>query len=246
MYTIQHGPAFRRHFPTHSGGTYFRLSVTLRADGITYVTVVFLSAGVLWYIACHLYWEHAVLVKCDCYFRNILLFSWMNYPVSRYEHPHWQTGSLSPAGLAVCFMLVSCLVCSSTLKMETTCSSKTSVDVHRTIRRYIPEHRTLPSNRCKNLKSMRLDIASSCKMTHIQLSEKHYSVWELRFLRLRILRFRSSGTWCCTFVERHKRFGGNYCLHLKDRMEATGSSETLVLFFTKLEVTISQKTQSCY
>jgi hypothetical protein len=41
------------------------------------------------------------------------------------------------------FTLVSCLVYSSTLKMEATYSSKTSVDFQRTTRRYIPEDRTL-------------------------------------------------------------------------------------------------------
>jgi hypothetical protein len=40
-------------------------------------------------------------------------------------------------------MLVSCLAYSSTLNMETTCFSETSVDFQRTIRRYIPEDRTL-------------------------------------------------------------------------------------------------------
>jgi hypothetical protein len=45
--------------------------------------------------------------------------------------------------LAACFILVSCLAYSSTLKMETTCSSETSVDFHRTTLRYIPKHRTL-------------------------------------------------------------------------------------------------------
>jgi hypothetical protein len=39
------------------------------------------------------------------------------------------------------FMLGSCLVYSSTLKMEATCSIETSVDFQRTARRYIPEDR---------------------------------------------------------------------------------------------------------
>jgi hypothetical protein len=45
--------------------------------------------------------------------------------------------------LANCFMLVSCLAYSSTLKMEATCSSEMSVDFQRTIWHYIPEYRTL-------------------------------------------------------------------------------------------------------
>jgi hypothetical protein len=39
--------------------------------------------------------------------------------------------------------MVYCLAFSSTLKMEATCSSETSVDFQRTTRRYIPEDRTL-------------------------------------------------------------------------------------------------------
>jgi hypothetical protein len=48
------------------------------------------------------------------------------------------TRSLSPA-----FTLVYCLVYSSTLKMEATCSSETSADFQRSTRRYIPEDGTL-------------------------------------------------------------------------------------------------------
>jgi hypothetical protein len=36
-------------------------------------------------------------------------------------------------------MLVPCLAYSSTLKMETICSSETSIDFHRTAWRYIPQ-----------------------------------------------------------------------------------------------------------
>jgi hypothetical protein len=54
----------------------------------------------------------------------------------------WDITPCSPlkvALLATCFMLVSCLTYSSTLKMAATCSSKKSVAVQRTTRRYIPE-----------------------------------------------------------------------------------------------------------
>jgi hypothetical protein len=37
--------------------------------------------------------------------------------------------------------------------MEATCSSETSVDFHRTARRYIAEDRNIHNNRCENLKS---------------------------------------------------------------------------------------------
>jgi hypothetical protein len=58
----------------------------------------------------------------------------------------------SRALLVVSFTLVSCLTYSSTLKMEVTCSSDTSVDLQRTTRRYIPEDWTLHNHRCENLK----------------------------------------------------------------------------------------------
>jgi hypothetical protein len=43
--------------------------------------------------------------------------------------------------LATCFMLVSCLAYSLTLKMEAAYSSENSVDFQRTTRRYFPEHK---------------------------------------------------------------------------------------------------------
>jgi hypothetical protein len=42
-----------------------------------------------------------------------------------------------------CFMLLSCLAYSSTLKLDMTCSFETSDSLQRTTRRYIPEDRTL-------------------------------------------------------------------------------------------------------
>jgi hypothetical protein len=50
-------------------------------------------------------------------------------------------------------MQVSRLAYSSRLKMETIRSSETSVDLHRTTRRYIPEDATLHYHRRENLKS---------------------------------------------------------------------------------------------
>jgi hypothetical protein len=55
--------------------------------------------------------------------------------------------------LAACFMLVSRLTYSLTLKIEATCSSKTSVDFWWTTWRYTPEDRTLHNHRCENIKS---------------------------------------------------------------------------------------------
>jgi hypothetical protein len=55
--------------------------------------------------------------------------------------------------LGTCFTLVSCLVYSSSVKMEAKCSSETSVDFQGTTRRYIPEDDTLHNHRCENLRS---------------------------------------------------------------------------------------------
>jgi hypothetical protein len=51
------------------------------------------------------------------------------------------------------FTLVSCLAYSSSLKMEATCSSETSVDSKLTTWRCIPEGRTLHDHNSENLKS---------------------------------------------------------------------------------------------
>jgi hypothetical protein len=45
--------------------------------------------------------------------------------------------------LTTCFMLVSCVAYSSTLKMEETCSSERALGFQRTTWRYIPEDKTL-------------------------------------------------------------------------------------------------------
>jgi hypothetical protein len=46
---------------------------------------------------------------------------------------------MSQALLTTCFMLVSCLAYSSTLKIEATCSPETLVDFQCITQRYIPE-----------------------------------------------------------------------------------------------------------
>jgi hypothetical protein len=56
------------------------------------------------------------------------------------------------------FTLVSCLAYYSTLKMNETCSYEMLVDFQRTIRRCIPEDRTLQGHRCENLKFCKFQI----------------------------------------------------------------------------------------
>jgi hypothetical protein len=48
-----------------------------------------------------------------------------------------------------CFMFVSLLINSLTLKMEATLPSEASVDFHRITWRYIPDDRSLCSNNCQ-------------------------------------------------------------------------------------------------
>jgi hypothetical protein len=52
--------------------------------------------------------------------------------------------------LPACFMLVSCLAYSSTLKMEVVCSSEMSVDFHQTLQCYTPEDGAAHSHCCEN------------------------------------------------------------------------------------------------
>jgi hypothetical protein len=55
---------------------------------------------------------------------------------------------------------------SSNLKMEAICSFETSVDLHRSTRRYIPEGRTLHNHRCENLASYTLYIKPVKNVSH--------------------------------------------------------------------------------
>jgi hypothetical protein len=59
--------------------------------------------------------------------------SWIHLPHSRFQC--WI--------LAACFMLVSCVTYSSTVKTEAICSFETSVHFHRSVRSYIADDTTL-------------------------------------------------------------------------------------------------------
>jgi hypothetical protein len=61
-------------------------------------------------------------------------------------------------------MLGSCLANSSTLKMDATCSSKTSVDFQRTAWNYIPRDRTLQNHFSENLESYSIYVSL---LTHL-------------------------------------------------------------------------------
>jgi hypothetical protein len=55
----------------------------------------------------------------------------------------FKSNTVCSAVLSVCFMLVSCLVYTSTFKMEALFNFETSVDIYRNTGRYVPEDRTL-------------------------------------------------------------------------------------------------------
>jgi hypothetical protein len=61
---------------------------------------------------------------------------------------HLQGRRINQTELAVCFMQILILIYPSTLKMEATCYSETSADFQRTVRRYIPEYRSLQLLAC--------------------------------------------------------------------------------------------------
>jgi hypothetical protein len=70
--------------------------------------------------------------------------------------------------LAICFMLVSCLDYSFTLKMEAICSFETSVDFQRSTLCYIAEDRSLHNHRSENLKSCKCIVVFACHTTQVQ------------------------------------------------------------------------------
>jgi hypothetical protein len=83
--------------------------------------------------------------------------------------------------------LVSCLAYSSTLKMEATCSSETSVDFQQATLHYIPEDRTLHTHLCENLKSYEdssvLSVSTRCVSVEAILP-LHVAGMELNFICL--------------------------------------------------------------
>jgi hypothetical protein len=85
----------------------------------------------------------------------------IEHTLCTYERKDGCKGS-SACYLHTCFMPVSCMANSSTLKMEEKCSSKMSVDFQRITRPYIPEDRTLHIHRCENLKSYMHERLFAC------------------------------------------------------------------------------------
>jgi hypothetical protein len=71
-----------------------------------------------------------------------------------------------------------CFTYSSILMMEATCSSETTIEFYRTIRRYIPEARTLRNHRCENLRSYIMQDCLSLRMLVQNVAEAIH-IWDL-------------------------------------------------------------------
>jgi hypothetical protein len=98
--------------------------------------------------------------------------------------------------LATCLRLLSCLAYSSTLKMEATCSSETSVDFLQKTRRYIPENRILqrspPQKRCTTA-DVPVCGNSCCSPGDLSLSQiKPIHILTPRFLNVTLVSLSSS------------------------------------------------------
>jgi hypothetical protein len=92
----------------------------------------------------HLYTISAIQIKIRIGFEvltAIVMKSYIFWDI-RLCSPSNFNGRFGGTLLAVCAMLVSCLAYASALKMETTCSSVTSVNFQGTTKRYISEDRT--------------------------------------------------------------------------------------------------------
>jgi hypothetical protein len=72
-----------------------------------------------------------------------VLYCRIYHHIARWNSTDISEELVTEAPPAACFILVSCLPYSSTLKMEATCSSKTSLDFQQATWCYIPEYRTL-------------------------------------------------------------------------------------------------------
>jgi hypothetical protein len=105
----------------------------------------------------------------------------VNWLFRRTYRLHLQGRRISRAWLAICFH-VSCSAYSSTLKIESICSSESTVDIQRTTQHYIPEDRTLHSHHCgKNFRFSRQHVFA--------LEIFHWSLprWHSRFMGERFL-----------------------------------------------------------
>jgi hypothetical protein len=127
------------------------------------------------------------------------------------------------------FTLVSCSTYSSNLKLEATCSSGTSLDFQRTIRRYIPKDRTLSSYfnstgcgvswyvvRC----SLRLDF--KCRKVELCCFDVVLGRGGTEYVQFFIIYFYVWKTYKCTYAYCSLR-NLNYLLYLNENKLAFGN-----------------------
>jgi hypothetical protein len=81
---------------------------------------------------------------------NASFIPWESFHCSLDKRPIFVGHNIS---IADCYILVSCLACPSTLKMEATSSSRTSVIFRQITCPYIPEDSTFYTHSCENLES---------------------------------------------------------------------------------------------
>jgi hypothetical protein len=79
-------------------------------------------------------------------------------------------------------MLLYCVAYSSTLKMEMTCSSETSVEFYRTTLRWFTEDGTFHNHRCENLKSYNVDFVLLSSSSFTSFSSSPSSSFHFPFL----------------------------------------------------------------
>jgi hypothetical protein len=113
-------------------------------------------------------------------------------------------------------LLVSCLAYSSTLKMEATCSSETSVYFQRTTGRYIPEDGTFHDHRCENLISYIFLYFPHLQLFREQTGTKKQKIFPNFDFLLTFFWFLTP----CNLTEVYRYFGGTSCLHLQVELQA--------------------------
>jgi hypothetical protein len=124
-------------------------------------------------MAVDLFWENSICVQC----RTSTLVLYRTCFVGMWHLRFWQPWTLilltsfivwqiAPCrNLPPAFTLVSCVAFSSTLRMEATCSSETSVDFQRTPGQSFPKDITHHNHRCKKFKSY-INITGSYLVWH--------------------------------------------------------------------------------
>jgi hypothetical protein len=106
------------------------------------LATVIMKSSVFWDIM------PCTLLKVNWHFGGTCCLHLQGQRISQASNQQERGSKEQVALLAACFMLVTCLVYSLTLKMEATCSSKMSAEVQWNTQHYITEERTLQKFIC--------------------------------------------------------------------------------------------------